>query len=69
MDWGELPFLSHTKKYCTFIEMLCEFCFQEWISVLKAKQSYFMAIANYYQGVVAREKGRYGENVTLMKVF
>ena len=37
--------------------------------MLKAKQNYFLAIANYHQGVVAKDKGLYGENVARMKVL
>lgn len=40
---------------------------KEWIPVLSAKKSYFLALAEYHQASVAKEKGGYGEQVFRLK--
>ena len=45
-------------------------CFmQEWISILSAKKSYFVALTEYHQGSVAKEKGAFGEQDYRLKVY
>ena len=55
--------LFSTVKLSTMV-----FCLQDWVSNVAGKQAAYHAMAEYYQGVVAKEKKEFGEEIARLAV-